>query len=207
MENSSRTRRGLDRTSMALVARLALAITLLVAAPRFVTAGWEAEAPTRLTVTRDADGTFRVHGEFTVITDRRVAWAVLTDYENLPSFVSSMRSSLVTARDAGRLTVAQHGVGKVGPFTKSVHVTLQVVETELQRIEFRDLSARSFASYSGVWDITETPGGVFVSYDLLVLPRTTPPLFGRSIVGKNALSLLDQVRLEMVRRSVRMAAR
>ena len=162
---------------------------------------------TKLSVAREADGAFRVHGEFTVLTSAPVAWDVLTDYANLPSFVSSMRSSVVTARDGDGLTVMQHGVGKVGPFTRSMYVTLQVVEKEPSRIEFHDVSGRTFASYSGSWAIAEIPGGVQVTYGVRVLLQTPPPVFGRSIVGKNARHLLDQVRLEMARRGVRTASR
>ena len=193
------------RISRRLLISLVAVVLLVGTAPAFVVAD-EVNGDTELCVTRDEDGTFRVHGEFTVLAPRPVAWAVLTDYANLPAFVSSLRSSVVTARDTDSITVAQLGVGKVGPFTRSVRVTLAVVETRPYRIDFRDLSGETFASYAGTWDIAAIPGGVRVLYNVLVLPRTAPPLFGRTIVGRNARNLLDQVRLEMVRRSVRTAA-
>jgi carbon monoxide dehydrogenase subunit G len=166
-----------------------------------------AEEPTALTVTRGADGVFHVQGHFSVAAPRAVAWAVLTDYANLPAFVSSLRSSTVTTNGDGGLTVSQQAVGKLGPFSRSLHVTLRVVETDRQRIRFQDLSGSSFSSYVGTWEIAETASGVRVSYDLLARPLSAPPFFGRSILGKNARDLLDQVRVEMLRRSVRAAAR
>jgi hypothetical protein len=188
-----------------LAASLAAVVVLLGPATELAAHGQASD--TQLSVARESDGTYRVHGEFTVLASRPIAWDVLTDYANLPSFVSSLRRSVVTARQSGSITVVQHGEGKVGPFTRSVHVTLEVVETEPTRIDFRDVSGRTFASYSGTWVIAEIPDGVHVTYDVRVLPRTAPPVFGRTIVGRNARHLLDQVRCEMARRTVRTASR
>ena len=200
-----RTKTFFERLGKALAAALIAGVALLAPAERLTAA--EVTNDTELSVAREADGTFRVHGEFTVMASRPVAWAVLTDYANLPVFVSSLRTSVITERQADSITVVQHGVGKVGPFTRSVDVTLEVIETEPSRIDFRDLSGRTFTSYAGTWAISEIPGGVHVTYDVRVLPRTPPPVFGRTIVGRNARHLLDQVRLEMARRAVFMASR
>lgn len=195
----------LTRISGGVLAIFAALVVLLGATPaRPVSA--EVPNGTDLSVTREADGAYRVHGSFTVVAPRTVVWAVLTDYANLPSFVSSLRSSEVTTREADRITVAQHALGKVGPFSRSLHVTLHVFETEPRRIQFRDVSQLSFTSYAGTWEIGDTATGVRVTYDLQARPHTAPPLFGRSILGRNARDLLDQVRLEMLRRSVRAAA-
>ena len=177
--------------------RVATAIVVLLSA------GAGLAADTELSVARDSNGTYRLHGEFTVLASPAVAWAVLTDYSRLPSFVSSLRTSVVGARQGNSLTVIQHGVGKAGPFTRSLYVTLEVIETEPTRIDFRDVAGRTFKSYSGSWAISEIPGGAHVTYDLLALPRTPPLLFGRTIMASNARDLLDQVRGEVMRRAAR----
>lgn len=194
-------------TRLSGAVRASLVALVMLTATSALPAATHGETGTDLSVTREPDGVYRIHGAFTVAAPRSVVWAVLTDYANLPSFVSSLRSSEVTARDAAGVTVAQHAQGKVGPFSRSLHVTLHVVETEPHRIQFSDLSRRSFTSYAGRWDIGDTAGGIRVTYHLLARPHAAPPLFGRSILGRNARDLLEQVRLEMVRRSLRAAAR
>ena len=148
------------------------------------------------------DGAYRIEGSFRTSTPAPVAWAVLTDYDNLPSFVSSMKSSAASRDGAGRLLVRQQAVGRVGPFTRSMSVVLDVTEESPARIAFRDVSGESFASYSGAWTVAPEGDGVRVTYVLEARPHASPPLFARSILGANARGLLDQVRDEMQRRTV-----
>jgi carbon monoxide dehydrogenase subunit G len=158
------------------------------------------EAPAVSVVGRDG-GAYSVSGSFSAAIPREVAWAVLTDYDNLSSFVSSMRSSSATRDRAGQLLVTQHAVGRAGPFTRALQVVLEVTEEAPVQITFRDVCGASFHSYAGHWTIAQDAGGVHVAYELDARPRSSPPLFGRSILASNARGLLAQVRTEMLRRA------
>jgi hypothetical protein len=148
-----------------------------------------------------SEGAYRIDGSFVVDTTARVAWEVLTDYDGLASFVSSMRSSTASRDQSGRLLVTQEAVGRAGPFTRTLHVVLEVTEEAPGRIAFRDVCGGSFHSYAGNWSIGPGEAGLRVTYVLEARPRSAPPLFARSILASNARGLLDQVRLEMLRRA------
>ncbi|PYQ50628.1 MAG: hypothetical protein DMF78_15240 [Acidobacteria bacterium] len=133
-------------------------------------------------------------------TPASVAWAVLTDYDRVPSFVSSMRSSRAQREPSGRLLVAQEAVGHAGPFSRTMQVVLEVTEQAPDRIAFKDVCGGSFHSYAGSWTIEPERAGVRVTYVLEARPRSSPPLFAKSIMTSNARALLEEVRLEMLRR-------
>ena len=169
------------------------------AALAFVTVDARAEATT-LTVRR-ASGAYRVEGGFDVASSPAVAWAVLTDYANLPSFVTSMRSSTAARDPRGRLLVSQQATARVGPLSRDLTLVLDVVEAPPRLISFRDVDGTSFEHYVGTWEIEERAGALTVRYLLVAKPRSSPPLFARSILASNARGLLDQVRAEIERRA------
>ena len=155
----------------------------------------------QVSVTGIGNGAYRIEGSFGVNAPPHVAWAVLTDYDNLSSFVSSMRSSSAARPESGRLLVTQEAVGRAGPFSRKLHVVLDVTEQPPDRIEFYDVGGASFQSYVGAWAIDSDGGGARVTYVLDARPRSSPPFFARSILSSNARGLLEQVRLEMLRRT------
>jgi carbon monoxide dehydrogenase subunit G len=191
-----------DKTIRTARAAAAAAVLTLSASP--LSAGDLPVAPPvghapRISVT-SSEGTYCVKGSFHVDAPLGVAWDVLTDYDNLATFVSSMRSSTSSRGASGQLMVIQEAVGRVGPFKRAMNVVLDVTEEKPARIAFHDVSGGSFHSYEGAWTLDPAGGGVLVTYVLEARPRSTPRLFGRSIVTSNARDLLEEVRAEMVRR-------
>jgi len=158
-------------------------------------------AEPQVSVTGMGKGAYRIEGSFGVTAPPHVAWAVLTDYDNLSSFVSSMRSSSAARLESGRLLVTQEAVGRAGPFSRKLNVVLDVTEEPPNRIEFHDVCGASFQSYVGAWAIDSDGAGARVTYVLDARPRSSPPFFARSILSSNARALLEQVRLEMLRRT------
>jgi carbon monoxide dehydrogenase subunit G len=159
-----------------------------------------AATPSAVEVSRDPGGVFHVRATFTVAAAPSVAWGVLTDYDHLAAFVPSMRRSLSTRTTDGRLTVEQEASGRIGPFTRTMHVVLDVTEEPRSRISFRDVSGRSFYTYAGSWSLAPAGDALLVTYTLAASPHRNPPLFAKSVVGSNARTFLDQLRREMVRR-------
>ena len=186
------------RTSRAAAAAAALALlmaTLAAAESRSPSVG---RASPNVSVT-SVSGAYRIEGSFGVDTPATTVWAVLTDYDRVASFVSTMRSS-AAERESGRLLVRQEAVGRAGPFSRTMHVVLEVTEQAPRRIDFRDVCGGSFYSYAGSWTISPDGAGVRVTYVLEARPRSSPPLFAKSILSSNARGLLEQVRIEILRR-------
>ena len=60
-----------------------------------------------------------VDASFTVPVMPSQAWAVLTDFDNIPNFITGIQSSKITHRNGNHLQVSQKGATKYGPLTFS----------------------------------------------------------------------------------------
>ncbi|MDX6768842.1 MAG: SRPBCC family protein [Elusimicrobiota bacterium] len=148
---------------------------------------------------------YEVDARFDVSASSAVVWEVLTDYENLPSFVSSMRKSRVLeTREDGVVVVEQDAVGGFLFLDRQVSVCLDV-KRALDRLNFIDTCRRDFWFYEGGWATTDTlDGGTRVSYRLQAQPDFVAPGFiVKRVMNKGARELLVQVREEILRRAAR----
>ncbi|MBI3289346.1 MAG: SRPBCC family protein [Elusimicrobia bacterium] len=168
--------------------------------------GWSAadlaSAQTDVALKRLPDAAYEVDGEFTVDASSAAVWGVLTDYEGIPSFVASMRSSRVReTREDGSLLVEQKAVGGMFFLTRTVTILLEVRQ-EPELLRFEDIGRESFWRYEGSWSTERAPEGVRVSYHLIAQPDFVAPavLMSRAM-RRGARDLLEQVRVEIVRRS------
>jgi carbon monoxide dehydrogenase subunit G len=145
------------------------------------------------------DSTMRLEGRFTTAASSATAWSVLTDYDHISAFVTSMRSSRVKARGDGYLLVEQESVAKMLWFQRKLDVVLKVREEPPRFIAFEDVSKTSFARYEGSWTLQDTPAGREVIYRLTVKGGLIG-LVARSRSQSMVKELLEQVRAEIGRR-------
>jgi hypothetical protein len=158
--------------------------------------------PVALTAQETA-GVDGLKGRFYVAADPAVAWGVLTDYERIPRFVSSMKVSRIELReDPQDLLLTQEAEGGILFFTKRVHVLLKVHETPMTTIDFEDVDNRDFSLYRGSWTITPCPqGGVSVVYQLNAHRKFDVPLAGDAMNG-GVRDLLTDVQKEIFYRQL-----
>lgn len=157
-----------------------------------------------VTLMRRADKTYEVSGLFTVDASTSVVWDVLTDYERIPSFVSSMRASRVEeSRRDGSMLVSQRAVGDMFFLSKTMRILLEVRRGPEQRLRFTDVGHQDFRTYDGDWEVRPITVGAGVSYHLLVEPSFAAPSFIMiRAMKKGAGKLLEQVRAEIIRREL-----
>jgi len=148
------------------------------------------------------NGTYHVEGYFTVQSSSETAWNVLTDYENIPHFVSSIRSSRVQRRDTTHTLLEQQSIGRVFFLSRIIRLSLLVQENAGEGITFKDLSRKDFYFYRGFWKIEEIAGGVGVSYVLEARRKfKIPDFLMRGALQKGAEELLGEVQAEINRRT------
>ena len=145
------------------------------------------------------DSTMQLEGRFMTDASSATAWSVLTDYDHIPAFVSSMRSSRIKARGDGYLLVEQESLARMLWFQRRLDVLLKVREEPPHRIAFDDVSKASFERYEGSWTLQDTPGGREVIYRLTVKGGLIG-LVARSRSQNMVRELLEQVRAEIGRR-------
>ncbi len=147
---------------------------------------------------RDA---FSIEGRFTVRASSAAAWRVLTDYDGIGAFVSSIENSRVKERSADRVLVEQSSQNGVWLLRRRFEVLLEVRESAGSAIEFRDVGGRSFRAYRGSWRIEPREGGTAVKYHLEAeMDSGIPGFLSRRIVRRNIERLLDEVAGEIARR-------
>lgn len=160
-----------------------------------------AGTPVVVTVTRASEG-LEIVGRCRVVAPAAVAWGVLTDYDGIDRFVSSMRESRIVARENDHLLVEQIAVGRVFLFHRELHVLLWVEEDSASTIRFTDTLHRDFDSYDGTWRIEPMGPEVEIEYRLLARPsRGVPDLIGRGIFRGTVRQLLSEVAAEISRRA------
>ena len=163
-----------------------------------------ANAAVNVDVARGADQAYVVDAAFDVNVPASVAWEVLTDYEGIGRFVSSIRNSTIKKREAGRVLLEQHGVGRAWIVSLPMHVVLDVREQDQRVLAFRDVCGKSFSTYEGTWELITIGGGTRVNYRLKADPNgRQPAMLARSAIKGSVKKLLDEVRHEILARAAR----
>jgi ribosome-associated toxin RatA of RatAB toxin-antitoxin module len=183
-------------------------ILLLLVGAGLLAAGGRAEEDVRVsggavvTLTKRTAELYELEGSFAVDSSPEAAWAVLTDYEHIQEFVPSVQSSRVLSRYENGAFLEQCFAGSVLFFSHKVTLALQVREDPLKKIAFEDTAHRDFILYAGEWRISASPGGCVVQYSLKAEPSfSVPPFLARRAFKRNVLSLLQNIRREIMRRA------
>ena len=143
-----------------------------------------------------------VEGRCFVDAPATAAWSVLTDYDGIGKFVSSIRESRVSRDGDGHILVDQVAVGHVFLFSRQFRVTLRVDEEPLGRIRFEDILKHDFVSYRGEWQIEGSGSRIELVYRVSAQPAFSVPGFiARGLFKRTVRELLGQVREEIVRRA------
>ena len=151
-----------------------------------------------VTLTELGKGAFQIEGRFTVHASSREAWRILSDYDRIGEFVSSVDSSKLMERTDGYALVKQINRNGIWFLRRNFEVLLKVTEIEGKRIEFEDISKNNFKSYRGAWQIEPSGGETQVRYYLRVEHQTWIPSFMvQGTIRKSVVSLLKEVAAEI----------
>lgn len=181
------------------IGRLPLKALLCLALMVFAVKGWA--EPVSMKLKDLGHGTYRLEGHLVVRASPYEVWRVLTDYEYISNFVSSLRKSTVKDSTTDRVLLEQEALGKELFLSKRVRVLLQVTEIPYKRIDFEDVSYKDFEFYKGGWEIQSSASGLDVVYRLLCKRRFIIPNFvAKDALRKSAEGLLTEVRTEILRR-------
>ncbi len=158
------------------------------------------------------DGVYHVTATFHVSQPAAVAFAVLTDYEQIPRFMPDVRKSQILERrtDTGPATtiVEQEAVARVMMFSKRVHLVLEIEEAA-NTIRFHDRCGQNFQRYEGSWTISasDKTGHVEIAYALIAKPTFDVPEFMlKRLLKRDAQTMIEQLQTEIARRATIAAA-
>jgi carbon monoxide dehydrogenase subunit G len=139
-----------------------------------------------LTIEVGRDGDFvTVVASAQLKADPRIAWEVLSNYDDLARFIPDMRSSRVLKRDAGGLVVEQKGELGFLFFRRPIEVTMAVSEEPQRRIDARAISG-NMKDMEARYELLPSEKGLKLAYYGRFVPDFfLPPLIGLPIVRRS----------------------
>jgi len=130
-------------------------------------------------------------GEFVTVSasvvmrvDLHVAWAVLSDYDQLARFIPDMKSSRVISREGNKLRVEQKGEMGFFFYKEPVDILLDVHEEPPTRITARGIEG-NIKGLETRYELHSSDAGVRLDYAGRFIPDfSIPPLIGMPIMNR-----------------------
>ncbi|HEX8873724.1 MAG TPA: SRPBCC family protein [Nitrosospira sp.] len=141
-----------------------------------------------------------VEAAFVVPVAPRQAWAVLTDFENIPSFNSGVLSSKITGRKGNNLYVRQKGISKYGVLSFSFESVREIHLIPLKKIQERMISG-SMRKMEETTQLSPEGKRTRITYHAVFIPGMwVPPLLGNVFIKHEARGQFQQLINEIIRR-------
>lgn len=129
-----------------------------------------------------------------------LAWAVLTDFDHMGSFVPNLTSSQVLERSDALLKVAQKGVARYGIFSTRFESIREVSLSPQREIRAHNIGG-NVKSMDSVMQLQAEGSGTRLHYHAEVIPGFWfPPLIGPSLVRHETAEQFSAMLQEMMRR-------
>jgi hypothetical protein len=180
-------------------------LALLFSAGASVALSAVPDADIAVTVRKDKETIF-VDVDCPVRAPLPVIWEVLTDYDHMSGFISSLEYSGIEGRRDNILMVRQKGKATLGVFTFPFDNVREVEIVPLVEIRSHhvsgDLESSTFTTR--VIELDGTPH--ILNIGRYVPKAWVPPLVGPALIGGETRRQFADIRAEILRRSARPAA-
>jgi carbon monoxide dehydrogenase subunit G len=128
------------------------------------------------------------------------AWEVLTDFDHMHHFVSSVSASRVVQREGNRLQVAQSGKASAGLLAFAFESLRDVQLAPYHTIRTRQLSG-SMKRFEGLTSLQAEGAGTRVTFHSESVPGGwMPPLLGESFIEHQVQQQYQEIRAEILKR-------
>jgi len=133
------------------------------------------------------DTHFQVSAAITMPVKPCAAYSLLTDYASLPDYIPGILEIQTERISGDTIKVRQVGKVKVLFFHVKMWTTLEMEEIPFHRIIFKQIEGE-LKSYSGEWNLLETPQGTKLSYSASLVFKHFMPLFLAKPVLENEVA-------------------
>ena len=153
------------------------------------------------------DGVVRIEAEAIIPASAREVWDVLTDFENLPRFISNITASKVLARHGNVVRVAQSGKGGFGPFTFEFQSVRELTLNPVEGFESRMVEG-NMKRFRGITRLESAAGATRIRYQSEAVPDTVLPLgLARSTIESETREHYLEIGREVLRRKAAASGR
>ena len=149
-----------------------------------------------------------IDASFMVPVAPEQAWAVLTDFDNIPNFNRGVLSSKVTARTGNRVHVSQKAATKYGFLTFSYDSTREIDLVPFSKIQERMITG-SMRKLEETTQLFPEGEHTRITYNAVFIPGNwIPPMVGNAFIKHEAREQFTELVNEMIRRNqVKVASR
>lgn len=141
-----------------------------------------------------------VYATFVVPIGPQQAWAVLTDFDNIPNFISSVQSSKVTSGTGNNLQVSQRGITQFGFFVFSFDSVREVNLTPFNKIQERMISG-NMRKMEETTVLMPEGNQTRITYNADIVPGLWILRFaGQFFIENKVREQFQQIKNEMIRR-------
>lgn len=174
----------------------------------FALPGIAADNGGNVSVRVDVQGdTVRINAEAVVAASAKEVWEVLTDWENLPRYISNITASKIVARSENTVRVAQTGKAGFGPFSFEFQSTREMTLSPFEKFESR-MVAGNMKQFRGLTQLDAVDGGTRIRYQSEAVPDTALPLgLARSTIESETREHYTEITREVMRRKAAAATR
>jgi carbon monoxide dehydrogenase subunit G len=129
------------------------------------------------------------------------AWAVLTDFDNIPNFNPGVVSSKVTGRTGNRVWVSQKAATKYGFLTFSYDSEREIDLFPFSKIQER-MTSGSMRKMEETTQLSPEGDQTRITYQAVFIPGTwIPPMVGNAFIKHEAREQFTELASEMIRRN------
>jgi carbon monoxide dehydrogenase subunit G len=149
-----------------------------------------------------------VEATFVVPVLPEQAWAVLTDFDNIPNFNPGVVSSKVTGRTGNRVWVSQKAATKYGFLTFSYDSKREIDLFPFSKIQER-MTSGSMRKMEETTELALQGDQTRITYHAVIVPGTwIPPMVGNAFIKHEAREQFTELVNEIIRRNqVKIASR
>lgn len=141
-----------------------------------------------------------VYATFVVPVRPQQAWAVLTDFENIPNFISGVQTSKVTGGAGNNLQVSQRAVTQFGFFTFSFDSIREINLSPFNKIQERMISG-NMRKMEETTILLPEGNQTRIVYQADIIPGLWILRFaGQFFIENEAREQFQQIKNEMIRR-------
>lgn len=131
----------------------------------------------------------------------RQTWAVLTDWDNLASFMTNVKASSLIAQSGNTVRVKQTGRAKFWPFSFDIEIEREIELFPYERIQFRLLGGDFDKMEGAIHLVADATGTRIVSHTESIPRFWIPPLIGPIMIEREMRDQFREIIGEIARRA------
>ena len=139
------------------------------------------------------DDTHQIDAYLKMQAPEEMMWKIISEYEQTPTFVSSIKTSKVLKREKDKVLLDMHGGGWF-VVNIDVHLLLDITEiVDRKKIDYTETSGDEFSTFKGFWEVTKEGEKSIIHLSLVEKPKRSYFGLTRMIIKSSITGLFESM--------------